>query len=173
MLNKNKKAITIIVVVSFVIALSVSLLLFIKINDNNDKNNETSSQEVDLIENNEKDGDRGDLDLSQKTPVQNEGENPNNLAELTGIITSVRVVDNNLIIRTSIDQYISSGTCKLEMNNGDNSFSDEVEIIPLVSTSTCDGFDILTKNLSSGKWNIKIKISSENKNGIMEKEVEI
>ena len=174
MLNKNKKII-IAAVVFVVIVVGVVVLLFAFKKSDSGQNIENAPEEkINLTEEKkEENSDQKQEDLPQKTPVQNEGENPNNFENLTGVITSSRNDGENFIIRTSIDQYLSSGSCVLKMNSREKNFSSETKIIPLVSTSTCDGFDIPIKSLGSGKWNIKIEIISENKKGIIEKEVEI
>lgn len=108
-----------------------------------------------------------------KTPVQNEGENPNESESLSGFITTSRVSGDQLIIRVSIDQYLSSGTCKIKLNSGSNSYSEQVAIVSAASTSTCEGFNIPLSKLSSGSWNFEIKLFSDSKEGIITGEVEI
>lgn len=100
-----------------------------------------------------------------------EGENPNEKTELTGTITTARVSGDNFVIRISIDQYLSSGTCKLTLEKSGKNYEENVNIYSDVSTSTCEGFDIPLSNLEGGAWNATINLSSEGKTGKIEGEV--
>lgn len=117
--------------------------------------------------------DSKDDESGGKTPIQYEGENPNKAAELSGSINSARVTGDNLVIRVNIDQFLSNGTCDLTLASGDKKFTSSTDIEAMVSTSTCDGFSIPVSKLSSGKWNIKIKLSSGDKIGEITGEAEI
>ena len=108
-----------------------------------------------------------------KAPVQYEGENPNSKSELSGVISSTRVADGKLTILTNIDQFLSSGTCELTLSSGDKTFTESANIITMVSTSTCDGFDIPISNLSAGTWQINIKLTSGDKQGNITGETKI
>lgn len=102
-----------------------------------------------------------------KTPVAYEGANANSSESLTGVITYSAVSSNNLLIRTNIDQYLSSGVCALILYNNGNTKTFTADIIPEASTSTCAGFDIPLSNLSgfSGIVDIKITLTSDDKTG--------
>ncbi len=108
-----------------------------------------------------------------KQTTQNEGVNPNTLAEITGVITRANVTNDKLLIRVNIDQYLTSGSCSLTLTSGDNKYTDAANIIAEASTSTCAGFDIPTSELGSGNWNITIQISSGDKKGIINGEVSL
>ena len=110
--------------------------------------------------------------VQNKAPVQQEGTDPNTLNELTGVINYASVNDDTLMIRVSIDQYLSSGTCLLELTSANDSFSLSDNIMPSASTSSC-GYDIATSLLVSGRYEIKITINSENKTGIIKGEVDV
>lgn len=101
---------------------------------------------------------------------QYEGENPNNLGSITGIINYTSVIDGNLLVRVSIDQFLSAGTCKLTLSaEGAKDYTAEAPIVQVGgTTSSCDGFDIPVAELSaSPKWNINIVLSSDNKTGLI------
>lgn len=101
---------------------------------------------------------------------QYEGENPNNLGSITGIINYSAVVDGNLLIRVSLDQLLGSGTCKLTLSaEGAKDYTAEAPIVQAGgTTSSCDGFDIPVAELSaSSKWNISVALSSDNKTGLI------
>ena len=114
-----------------------------------------------------------DIEESLKEPVQYEGEDPNLSASLTGTITTARVVGSTAIIRVNIDQYLSSGSCALELKSASGSYSDSANIVTSASTSTCEGFNIPVKNLASGTWQIEITISSGSKNGKITGEINL
>lgn len=114
-------------------------------------------------------------EYNDKTPAQNEGGNPNKLGELTGVVNYTEVVDDELVIRVTIDQYLSSGTCMLKMyapSTGD-SYDISSAIEPTASTSSCSGFNIPLSNLMEGKYNITVDLESGNKKGTVTGEVEI
>lgn len=119
-----------------------------------------------------------DSDWSQETEKKEEhqnfeGEDPNEKNELTGTITTARVFGENFIVRVSIDQYLSSGTCELKLEKSGKNYEETVNIYSDVSTSTCEGFDIPLSSLEKGVWNATINLSSEGKAGKIESEVVI
>ena len=108
-----------------------------------------------------------------KTPVQNEGTNPNLSETITGIVSYASTTSDKAIIRINIDQFITAGTCNILMTNGDLSYSDIANVMADASTSTCAGFDIPLSKLSSGTWNITVNISSGDKTGIISGKIDI
>lgn len=119
-------------------------------------------------------------DSDSKTPIQNEGEDPNKAPKITGAITSSNITGYTLRIRTNIDQYVS-GTCTLNMDYiGNNAatlkteYRETVDIIDSVSTSTCEGFDINIGPLESGLYKIEINLSAnDGRSGVISGEVEL
>ena len=108
-------------------------------------------------------------ETEEKTPTQGfDGEDPNIKNELTGIITTARVSEENLIIRVEIDQFLTSGTCKLVLSKGENTYSEDANIFADASTSTCEGFNIPVSKLEDGNWKIRIELSSNSKTGQIE-----
>ena len=111
-----------------------------------------------------------------KKVVQFEGEDPNESESLTGAVTFAGVDPSGekLTIRVNIDQFLGSGTCTGYIYNGDNLvYQSEVGIVNLVSTSTCEGFDVPTENLGSGKIQIVINLKSGDKSGKIVGEAEV
>ena len=96
-----------------------------------------------------------------------EGDDANNSASLTGVVTYKSVVDGKLLIRTTINQILDSGTCELTLSNGQKTVTRNSGIAPNPSSSTCEGFDIPTSELGSGTWKIEIKISGDDKTGTL------
>lgn len=107
---------------------------------------------------------------SDGTPLVNEGANPNSSATLTGAITYSDVSEGTLLIRTNIDQYLTSGTCDLKMVSTSIpgvSYTATVNLVPSVSSSTCDGFDYPVAELRSGNYELTIDIKSGEKSGTL------
>lgn len=107
---------------------------------------------------------------SDGTPLTNEGGNPNSSATLTGAITYSDVSEGTLLIRTNIDQYLTSGTCDLKMVSTTIpgvSYTATVGLVPSVSSSTCDGFDYPVAELRSGNYTITIDLKSGEKTGTL------
>lgn len=112
-------------------------------------------------------------DEEKKVP-QYEGEDPNKSNDITGIISHSSVSNNKLILRVTIDQYLNSGTCVLKMTHQDGtSYQSTANVAESASTSTCEGFDVPTSALKSGKWSIVITISSNGKSGTISGEVKL
>ena len=102
----------------------------------------------------------------KETPVQYEGENPNNSSSVTGVITYAGVSGSNLMIRVNIDQYLNGGTCKLALKqNGNTVYTASASVIDAASTSTCEGFNVPVSGLPKGAIDIIISVSSGNKSG--------
>ena len=113
-------------------------------------------------------------DGDHKTPIQNDGDDPNTKDSLTGVITMAEASNGMVHIRVNIDQYLSSGTCKLDMHSDSGvTFNDNAVIIPTASTSTCEGFDIPVSNLTSGHWSININLETSDKTGVITGDINI
>ena len=101
----------------------------------------------------------------QKVP-QYDGESPNKSETLTGLITYADVVNDELVIRINIDQFLQSGNCNLTMSrNGVTHYSQSVGIQESVTTSTCDGYKIPVSELPKGDFVVEISLDSEGKSG--------
>ena len=101
----------------------------------------------------------------EKAP-QYDGESPNKSETLTGLITYADVVNDELVIRVNIDQFLQSGTCNLTMSrNGVTYYSKSVGIQESVTTSTCDGYKIPVVELSRGDFSVEIGLESDDKSG--------
>jgi hypothetical protein len=55
----------------------------------------------------------------------------------------------------------SSGSCQLQVTNGDQTESQSAEVIYQSQYSTCAGFSVPTGKLGAGTWNIKLTTTSE------------
>ena len=105
---------------------------------------------------------------------QYEGEDPNESESLTGVISYTGVSGDNLMVRVNIDQYLSGGNCKLVLaKNGMAVYSGIAEIESLVSTSTCNGFDVPVTGIGAGNFVVEVTLESDGKYGKMVGEVTI
>lgn len=112
-------------------------------------------------------------DEKEKVP-QYDGDDPNEKDQLTGVITYAGVLNQNLVIRVNIDQYVASGKCTLALRReGATIYSAEAPIVDSASTSTCEGFDISVKALDPGPTNIIIYINGDGKTGELTKEINL
>lgn len=101
-----------------------------------------------------------------------DGEDPNEKAVLSGVITYAGVNDGNLMVRINIDQYLAGGECKLELSrNGEKIYTESAEIVDSAATSTCKGFNVATANLGNGTINITVFVTSGEKTGTIKGEV--
>lgn len=111
---------------------------------------------------------------TKKDVPQYSGDNPNEADSLSGVVSYADVNSGELIIRVNINQFLSTGSCKLNITkNGANVYSEEVNIEESVSTSTCNGFKIPVNNLTSGDLQIEIELESEGKTGRINGKVRI
>lgn len=140
----------------------------------------TTSQTTETIGNQSSEKSQGSAaktenkDSDGKTPSQYDGSNPNEGGSLTGSLTTARFDGGKLILRVSIDQYLASGTCNLEISDGANKLQKSANISPIASTSSCEGFDVLDAELSgfAKPMDVKITLSSGDKSGVIEGKVE-
>lgn len=115
-------------------------------------------------------------DTGDKQVVQYEGEDPNDLEEITGSVTRASVEGEKVVISTMIDQYmVGGGDCELTLTSdglGD-AYTAGVDAIPDITVSYCEDFIVPTAELEPGKYQIKIVVTGENKKGTIESEVTI
>lgn len=112
--------------------------------------------------------------IPDKHHPQNEGDDPNLSATLTGTITFANKIDQDLKIYTVINQIISEGSCELSLTSGDKTIFRQSGIVANPSSSSCQIFSIPLTELGSNKnWSIKIKISDQTRQGTIKKEVNL
>lgn len=166
----------------FVVSIIVIVAIFIFFNSNHP---ETSSEDTRDEQSGEVTSDEDSRpqaeneytdDESAPDPkvIQNEGDNPNNLNELTGSVSSKNVVDGTLVIMTNVDQYLN-GTCHLEMRgrNTSDTYDITTNLSADVSTSYCETFRIPLSALMNDYYEITITLSGNNKTGVITDGVEL
>lgn len=113
-------------------------------------------------------------EVEKKKVTQYEGGDPNVAEELTGAVTYAGVTDGVLMVRVSIDQYLSEGVCELTLVQGGASiYSDTASIVGDVSTATCEGFDVPVGGLGGGNVEININLNADGKSGVIRGEASI
>ena len=115
---------------------------------------------------------------ANKTPPQYttpDEDDTNNTSNLSGVISSQSVQGDTLVIRTTINELLGSGSCQLTLTRTSDGkkVSRTSGIIQNPSTSSCKGFDIATSQLGDGTWNIRIVVKSGNKTGTFTGKVQI
>lgn len=114
----------------------------------------------------------GDDKVDDKKVIQYEGDDPNLSEELSGSVTYAGVLDDRIIVRVNIDQYLSEGDCELSLlSDGDVVYNESVNITNSASTATCEGFDVPVSSVGTGNYEIVIKMSSGEKSGVIKGEV--
>lgn len=119
-------------------------------------------------------GQAGEIDGVKEKVEQYDGADPNTAEELTGALTYVAVNNGVLRVRVNIDQFLAGGTCELVLRNGGGILYNEVtRIVDTVSTSTCEGFDVMTGGVPGGAAELVIYLSSGEKVGEITGRVEL
>ncbi len=113
-------------------------------------------------------------DEVEKKTVLYDGENPNEMEVLTGVVTYAGATGDNLMIRVNIDQYLEEGECRLALyENGAVIYRDDTQIVGGASTATCEGFNVPISEIGSGNYEIVINLNSGEKVGTIRGEASI
>ena len=108
--------------------------------------------------------------------VQYEGEDPNQLDELTGSITRRTVSGGELTVIASIDQYLSSDSCcRLILKDSSGAevrSTDTISVDAEATSSACGPLTVSASQLS-GAYTIDIVITSPDKSGHITAEINI
>lgn len=96
-------------------------------------------------------------------------------SEYTGVVNYAAVSGDKLVIRVNIDQYVSGGTCRLSLRkDGAEVYSETAKVADVVSTATCEGFDVaLSKIGANGELDIVVEVSAGGKSGVINGKVGI
>jgi cytoskeletal protein RodZ len=180
--KSSKKILTVTLVVAILIAVGAgAYFLFSPKDEQNTKNSTgtTNSQSKSADSSTEETGknttntDDADHEAEKNITPSYEGENTNTSQTLTGVINYAGVTNGTLIIRTTVNQALSSGTCQLTLSSGSKTATRSSNITQNPSSSTCEGFDIPISELGSGSWNITITITSGDRSGELKGNVTI
>ena len=201
--DNKKKIIIAVVIVIVVAAIATGVWFFTRPdNNNNQKGNETTQDDKDQSgKDNEEDSDSdADTDDSAdqtdeqpdnqtadndptnggKTPPRYEGGTIQDSETLTGDISGINLVNGNLSIRVTVNQYINDpdGRCDLTLTDpSGNTHTFWSDLIANPQTSTCYGWDItaddLGGNISNGHWKASVTVTGDNRTGTFTKEVDL
>lgn len=117
-----------------------------------------------------------DDEIENKTP-QYEGEDPNSLDELTGVIIykDIDIDTQTLHSAVTIDQYLQSdGQCIYNVLQNDIILrTSSAAITPDVTTSVCGPIALSVDGLPPGIYQIEITLTGDNKQGTITDQLEI
>ena len=201
--DNKKKIIIAVVIVIVVAAIATGVWFFTRPdNNNNQKGNETTQDDKDQSnKDNEEDSDSdADADDSAdqadeqsddqtadddptnggKTPPRYEGGTIQDSETLTGDISGINLVNGNLSIRVTVNQYINDpdGRCDLVLTDpSGNTHTFWSDLIANPQASTCYGWDItaddLGGNIVNGHWKASVTVTGDNRTGVFTKEVDL
>lgn len=107
-----------------------------------------------------------------KTPIQHEGENPQTSESLTGVINIFTKTEDSIVIRTTVNQYISDADarCDLVLTNNSNgaTYNYWSDVVTAPQTSACYGWDIPLSDLGgnpTGSWTAKVTMTGGGRTG--------
>lgn len=165
-----------------VVVILVIVGVVIGVNNTGSKDNEiqnsssdSSVEKQEITQDEQKDEKKfAEEEVEKKKVVQYEGEDSNMADELSGVVTYAEVVNGNLMIRVSIDQYLTEGTCELNLvREGNVVYNSKVDIMGDATTAICKGFDVPVAEVGDGDVEININLSASNKSGIIRGKVSV
>lgn len=109
-----------------------------------------------------------DSESPENKVPQYEGENPNDLEELTGVIISKYIENGVLTVMATINQYLhQTGTCVITLTgqNYHNSYTASSDAHADITTSYCENFEIPVSELTPDTYSIEIKLTGDGKTG--------
>lgn len=121
-------------------------------------------------------GDSASAPEAPEKTQQYEGGDPNDLEELTGVVTYKGVENNTLTIMTMLNQYLhQTGICVITLTgqNSHGSYTASVDAHGDATASYCENFDIPASELPSDTYNIEIKLTGDGKTGTIRDEVKL
>lgn len=116
-----------------------------------------------------------DQDLENKAP-QYEGEDPNQLDELTGVITYADIDTELQVLHSAvmINQYLQGGQCVFNLKRGDAILrTASSPITAEASTSVCGPFSLSVEDIASGTYQIEVIMTGEDKRGVITEDLQI
>lgn len=104
---------------------------------------------------------------SSKNTQDSDPNSSDNSASVT--ITASNQNNNVLQVRVLISSVINTGTCELKLSKNSEVITKSANVQALASSSTCQGFDIDTTNLTAGQWSLKVQLTANGKSSYDEK----
>lgn len=186
MLVRNKKNNGILVgVIAFLFVLIVGVTIAViaistsKSGDSGSTTTDTNGTTDSNVKQNPDEGDSDDPDVSGDDPTNDDLNKRANVLKID--INQASVSGDTMSIRTNINQYLTDGTCELNLTGPQNQkYQTATQIIANSdASSTCNGFDIDLQQIEKkrdnryGKWTIELKVTSDKKSGTAKKEITI
>lgn len=112
-------------------------------------------------------------DIKKETVDSNNQPTPSPGANIPVIISAASQNGSTLQVRSLIQSVISDGTCSLELSHNGQKVTKSSGVQAMSSSSTCQGFDIPTSELSPGTWTIQLMISAKEGAGAATRSVDI
>ena len=171
--RKNKLNKKIIIIISCAVLIIVAVIIgYLSLHTPDQTSNNVSEDNTEInISPDKEDAMEGSISQnreSEKNPIQNDATDVDQTT-LNGYITAKNVANGTLQVRVQIEQYLTSGTCKITVG----SYSEQTDVIPNPSSSTCKGWDIPISKLQKGKQTITIHVNSASNNLTITDEVVI
>lgn len=168
-----RRPITIIIFIILIVAIAVAVFFLLRSTKTEDSTNNSAPTTIDTPVNLD---DPANAENPPDKTTQYEGENPNQLDELTGSITRRTVSGGELTVVASIDQYLSSdSSCQLilkDSNGTEVRSTDAISVTAEATSSACGPFTVPVDQLS-GTYTIDIVITSPDKSGHIITEINI
>lgn len=96
---------------------------------------------------------------SSSNPKVDSGNNTSQSNDLKTQITAASVEGNMLYVRNNINGIYQQGTCDITLTKDGKTVSKSAGVQALPQSSTCKGFNIPVSELSSGVWNITLRVT--------------
>lgn len=108
--------------------------------------------------------------------TQYEGEDPNDLEELTGSISYIDVEQGSLFVGATIAQYLElPGTCVLSLVDSSGAVVGSIDgpAHADITTSVCELPALAVDDIPSGEYQVIIKINADGKTGTLKEGVNL
>lgn len=163
--------------VGILLVIAIIVVIIVK-NNEGSKGSEvggtTQGEQAKTEENKKPTEEKTEPEVKKEEIPQYSGDDPNKSETLTGVVSYAGVVGDKLIVRLNIDQYLTDGSCKLNLIKDNTTiYNIVVGVETSVATSTCKGFEVPVAELSKGDLKIEIDLNSGDKYGKILGEVTI
>lgn len=171
-----------IIIGGFVVILAiVGVITFLLFRAFNKPTEDNASPDDSSVLNSSAEGDSNTSSEAEPEPEnkapQYEGEDPNQLDELTGVITYADIDSETQILYTAvmINQYLQeNGQCVLNLRRGDVIYKTvSATAEPEVTTSVCGPFRVSIADVPPGTYQIEILMTGDGKSGTITQDKEI
>lgn len=170
-----RRPITIIIAIILIVAIAIAIVAFFLLRPTKTEEATTSS----TLNTSSSSTDSNNSTAVENPPdkaIQFEGENPNELEELTGSITRRSISSGELTVVASIDQFLSSDSnCRLVLKDSSGQEVRSTDSLPVTAEATssaCGPFTVPVNQLS-GTYTIDVIITSPDKSGHITAEINL